>query len=203
MTIREKINKKNMVLRGCKLKNTDWVLGIVIYTGQDTAIMMNGSNPFTKTSNIEKKVNRFILIILCLEIICCLVSAGYCYYGCTQTYAFEQLVLTGQPSCLSLAGISFGSYFILYSTFIPISLIVSLEFVKVFQGYFMSKDEEMFCALNGRRLECRTVSINEELGQVEYILTDKTGTLTCNKMEFRNIVIGSELYGDNLELPPI
>lgn len=52
MAIREKINKKNMVLRGCKLKNTDWVLGIVIYTGQDTAIMMNGSNPFTKTSNI-------------------------------------------------------------------------------------------------------------------------------------------------------
>lgn len=55
-----------MVLRGCKLKNTDWILGIVIYTGQDTAIMMNGSNPFTKTSNIERKVNKFILIILTL-----------------------------------------------------------------------------------------------------------------------------------------
>ena len=44
-------------------------------------------------------------------------------------------------------------------------------------------------------MSCRTVSINEELGQVEYILTDKTGTLTCNKMEFRNIVIGKEMYG--------
>lgn len=59
----------------------------------------------------------------------------------------------------------------------------------------MSNDREMFCAINNRRLECRTVSINEELGQIEYILTDKTGTLTCNKMEFRNIVVGSELYG--------
>jgi phospholipid-translocating ATPase len=77
-----------MVLRGCKLKNTDWVVGIVVYTGEETAIMMNGSNPFTKTSNIERKVNRFILIILALEITCCLISAGYCYYGCQATYAF-------------------------------------------------------------------------------------------------------------------
>jgi len=47
-------------------------------------------------------------------------------------------------------------------------------------------------------MECHTVSINEELGQVQYILTDKTGTLTCNKMEFRNIVVGPELYGEDL-----
>ena len=58
-----------MILRGCKLKNTDWIVGVVIYTGVDTAIMMNGSSPFTKISNIERKVNRYILIILALEII--------------------------------------------------------------------------------------------------------------------------------------
>ena len=60
----------------------------------------------------------------------------------------------------------------------------------------MSTDKEMFCAINQHALECRTVSINEELGQIEYILTDKTGTLTCNKMEFKNIVIGQDLYGE-------
>lgn len=87
-----------------------------------------------------------------------------------------------ETSCIRQAGIAFGSFFILYSTFIPISLIVSIEFVKVFQGYFMSTDKEMYCELNQRGMACRTVSINEELGQVEYILTDKTGTLTCNKM---------------------
>lgn len=65
------------------------------------------------------------------------------------------------PNCIEVAAISFGSYFILYSSFIPISLIVSLEFVKVFQGYFMSTDREMFCSLNKKALECRTVSINE------------------------------------------
>ena len=115
-----------MILRGCKLKNTDWIIGVVIYTGVDTAIMMNGSSPFTKISNIERKVNFYILIILALEIVCCLISAGYCLYGCHQSYSFEQYVFDDSPSCLQLAGISFASYFILYSTFIPISLIVSL-----------------------------------------------------------------------------
>jgi magnesium-transporting ATPase (P-type) len=191
------------MLRGCKLKNTEWVSGLVIYIGKETAIMMNSSTPFNKTSNIEKTVNKYIIAIMIFEILCSFASAGYCYYGCVKFYSFENYLFRSNPSCIQVAAISFGSYFILYSTFIPISLIVSLEFVKVFQGYFMSNDQEMYCAANKKGLECRTVSINEELGQVEYILTDKTGTLTCNKMEFRNIVIGHELYGENINLNPL
>ena len=67
----------------------------------------------------------------------------------------------------------------------------------------MQKDEEMYSAVNDRRMQCHTVSINEELGQVEYILTDKTGTLTCNKMEFKNIIIGNQIYGDDIKLTEI
>ena len=171
-----------MMLRGCKVKNTEWVTGLVIYIGKETAIMMNSSKPFNKTSNIERTVNKYIIAIMFFEILCSFGSAGYCYYGCIQFYNFENYLFRSNPSCIRVAAISFGSYFILYSTFIPISLIVSLEFVKVFQGYFMSTDQEMYCAANKKGLECRTVSINEELGQIEYILTDKTGTLTCNKM---------------------
>jgi P-type E1-E2 ATPase len=52
-------------------------------------------------------------------------------------------------------------------------------------------------------MECHTVSINEELGQIEYILTNKTGTLTCNKMVFKNIVIGNNVYGDDIKLHEI
>ena len=49
-------------------------------------------------------------------------------------------------------------------------------------------------------MQCHTVSINEELGQIQYILTDKTGTLTCNSMQFKNTVVGTHVYGDDIKL---
>ena len=77
-----------MILRGCKLKNTDWVIGTVIYTGDDTAIMMNSSDPFTKTSNIEKQVNIIILIIFAFELFCTFGTGIYGLFMCRSNYQF-------------------------------------------------------------------------------------------------------------------
>ena len=67
----------------------------------------------------------------------------------------------------------------------------------------MANDKEMYCKINKQKMACRTVSINEQLGQIQYILTDKTGTLTCNKMEFKNVVVGREMYGEQIKIAPI
>lgn len=135
------LSQKNLFLRGTKLKNTEWVVGVAVYTGVNTKIMKNGCSATSKVSNIERKVNNIILVVLLFEILCAGISTLFCFLYCRKTEEFERYLRAALTvNCSAVSGTSFGSYFILYSTYIPISLIVSLEFVKVFQGYAMQKD---------------------------------------------------------------
>lgn len=121
------LSQKSLLLRGTKLKNTEWVVGFTVYTGTNTKIMKNGCAATSKVSNIENKVNTIILFVLLFELLCCAISAIFCYIECLNYNAFESMITqTQNVNCSEISGITFASYFILYSTFIPISLIVSL-----------------------------------------------------------------------------
>ncbi|XP_063933513.1 phospholipid-transporting ATPase IA-like [Zophobas morio] len=90
----------------------------------------------------------------------------------------------------------FLSFIVLYHNMVPISLIVILEFVKYVQAtWLIAKDLELYDAETDTPASVRTSSLNGELGQVQYIFTDKTGTLTRNVMVFRKCSIGGEMYG--------
>ena len=80
-------------------------------------------------------------------------------------------------------------------TFVPISMVVSLDLVKVFQGMFIMTDNEMVALETNIRTTVNTSNLNEELGQIEYIFSDKTGTLTKNLMEFKNLCVNGIGYG--------
>ena len=80
---------------------------------------------------------------------------------------------------------------------IPISLVVSLELVKIAQAFFMTRDLNLYSTVRDRPGKVSASSLNEELGMIKHVFTDKTGTLTSNKMEFRYGVIGDRTYGEN------
>ena len=88
------------------------------------------------------------------------------------------------------------TFIILYNNLIPISLIVTMEVVKFQQAQFINWDLDMYYAKTDTPALCRTSSVVEELGQIEYVFSDKTGTLTCNEMEFRCCSIGGTAYAD-------
>merc|ERR1740128_53993 len=87
-----------------------------------------------------------------------------------------------------------ASFLILFNFIIPISLYVTMEVQKFFGSWFFGWDEQLRCPTTGQRAVCNSSDLNEELGQVEYLLTDKTGTLTQNQMEFRQCSINGNKY---------
>ena len=85
-------------------------------------------------------------------------------------------------------------FFSLLKVLIPISLYVSMEVVKLFQVYFISNDLQLYYEEMDQPVLCRALNINEDLGQIKYVFSDKTGTLTENKMVFKRCTIGGRNF---------
>lgn len=190
------LGAKQLLLRGAMLKNTEWVIGVVTYTGAETKLMKNSGNGRFKQSNIETLMNTMILLIIAVELAMCLIificawAWGAKY---AETYAqFVPLRMASFPEAV----LTFFTIFVLLNTMIPISLIISLEMVKMTQAYFINRDEDMLDAKEGRFSKAFSSSLNEELGQIEYIFTDKTGTLTANVLEFKYALVADAFFGD-------
>ena len=191
-----KLKAVNLLIRGSRLRNTKFVIGVVVYTGSETKIMKNSEKSKEKHSHMEQKTNEMVVYVfffqLFLGMICVLGNFSWNYLY-AKNHSYLQITDSPQLSCF----LSFFTYFLLNNTMIPISLIVSLQFVKLAQAFFIIQDSD-FIGTNIDAKESISVfssSLNEELGQIEYIFSDKTGTLTCNIMEFKKISINGNSYG--------
>jgi phospholipid-transporting ATPase len=106
------------------------------------------------------------------------------------------VVYLGFNPLIDLAGNFFTSalrFVILFQVMIPIALYVSLDIVRVLQMYVIAKDKNL---KHERAISCRTFTINEDLGQIGYIFSDKTGTITQNKLVFKAISVGGSKYSN-------
>ncbi|KAJ7054208.1 phospholipid-transporting ATPase 1 [Mycena amicta] len=197
----EPVSINEMLLRGCSLRNTAWVVGLVVFTGSDTKIMLNGGDTPSKRSKIEQETNFNVAVNFgVLLIMCVLVTIFYGLEdarGSTSKRFFE--AGTDPTSIYALnALVTFVSCVIAFQNIIPISLYISIEIVKTIQAYFISQDIDMY--YEGYDTPCvpKTWNISDDLGQIEYVFSDKTGTLTQNVMEFQKCSVNGVAYGEGV-----
>eukprot|EP00731_Ephydatia_muelleri_P016102 Em0009g526a len=192
------LDNEKIVLRGCRLRNTKWMYGVVIYAGHDTKLMQNSGRTKFKRTHLDITVNKLVFSIFFYLIVLLI----FCFIG---SMIFENLygsrddvktflVPTHSPFVLSILQI-FSNWIVL-NTFIPISLYVTVEVIRLGLSLLINWDGKMYYEPNNVPAIARTTTLNEELGQIEYIFSDKTGTLTQNIMVFLKCSINGERYGE-------
>ncbi|XP_044503921.1 probable phospholipid-transporting ATPase 8 [Mangifera indica] len=200
------LSPQQILLRDSKLKNTDYIYGVVVFTGHDTKVMQNATDPPSKRSKIERKMDKIVYVLFCILIL--ISFTGSVFFGIKtgkgiSNGKYRQWYLRPDattvfydPRRTTLAAfLHFLTGLMLYGYLIPISLYVSIEIVKVLQSILINQDQHLYYEEADKPAHARTSNLNEELGQIDTIMSDKTGTLTCNSMEFVKCSIAGIAYG--------
>ncbi|XP_035895960.1 phospholipid-transporting ATPase ID isoform X7 [Anopheles stephensi] len=202
------LDNDKILLRGCIIRNTQWCYGVVIFAGKDTKLMQNSGKTKFKRTTIDRLLNFIIIgIVFFLLSICGFCTIASAIWEALVGYKF-QIYLPWEriipkdylQGAISIGCLVFFSYAIVLNTVVPISLYVSVEVIRFAQSFLINWDEKMYYEKTKTHAKARTTTLNEELGQIQYIFSDKTGTLTQNIMTFNKCSIAGRAYGDVVDV---
>ncbi|XP_038115504.1 probable phospholipid-transporting ATPase IM isoform X6 [Culex quinquefasciatus] len=202
------LDNDKILLRGCIIRNTQWCYGVVIFAGKDTKLMQNSGKTKFKRTTIDRLLNFIIIgIVFFLLSICGFCTIASAIWEAIVGYKFqiylpwENIIPKDYLQGATIIGcLVFFSYAIVLNTVVPISLYVSVEVIRFAQSFLINWDEKMYYEKTKTHAKARTTTLNEELGQIQYIFSDKTGTLTQNIMTFNKCSIAGRAYGDVIDL---
>jgi phospholipid-translocating ATPase len=195
----EPISINNLLLRGCQLRNTEWVLGVVVFTGEETKIMINSGITPSKRARITKDLNWNVVYNFIVLFFMCLVSGivlGVFWAKPDTSHSFFEFGSYGNDNAATDGVISFWAAIILFQNLVPISLYITLEIIRTAQAFFIYSDVLMYYEKLDYPCTPKSWNISDDVGQIEYIFSDKTGTLTQNVMEFKKCTINGVPYGE-------
>ena len=196
------LSMEEMLLRGCNLKNSGFIIGLVVYTGRESRIQMNTRPVPFKMGSLDGFLNYQIAIFMVVQLVICAALAVLAWFwrenaGLRRFWlALDVYSLTNSATPALFIFIQFITNWILFSYLIPISLFVSMEMVKFWMTFiYINYDGYMRDPETGEFARARNSNVIEDLGRVEYVFSDKTGTLTANEMRLRLVGIGGVAFG--------
>ncbi|CAK4652633.1 unnamed protein product [Aphanomyces euteiches] len=193
------LDEQQFVPRGASLEHTKWVDIVVVYTGHETKVMKNAKAPHHKWSHVDGMVHRAVILLFLVQVALCAIGAAYhIHWG----LVYEVLLLGESDDKVVDGFLTFLSFVVLLNTFIPSSLVVSLELIKTIHAKFIDWDSSMRQFSTGQSAAVTSSALVEELGQISYVFSDKTGTLTQNVMVFRKCSVRGRVYASLEEAPP-
>ncbi|KAL0570141.1 hypothetical protein V5O48_011819 [Marasmius crinis-equi] len=187
-----------VLLRGTVLRNTAWVIGVVMFTGEDTKIVQNSGGTPSKRSKVERQMNPQVflnLILLAIMAVVCGIADSLLenyYFPRDAPWTYGATLSDDNPNINGLVTWAFA--LITFQNIVPISLYISIEGVRTVQAAFIFFDSFIYYEKTKQPTLARSWNLSDDLGQIEYIFSDKTGTLTQNKMVFRQCSIGGKVY---------
>lgn len=177
------------------IRNTEYITGVAVYTGNETKFSRNKDNPPIKWTKADALINKLAIMLFIFQILL-VVVLGYLGLQWKEDYG-RALSYLRYPSKDDEEFYVFliipARFLLLNSTIIPISMKVTLDLCKLFYAKFINWDMQLH-EPGEEPAKANNTSINEDLGQIEYVLTDKTGTLTQNVMVFKLASIQGKVY---------
>ncbi|XP_075759356.1 phospholipid-transporting ATPase IK isoform X2 [Pelodiscus sinensis] len=195
------LDSEKILLRGCRIRNTEVCYGLVIYAGFDSKIMKNCGKIKMKKTKLDRLMDRLVIIIfvmLAITSFCLAVGAGFWAVKFHKEHSYlSALYETTSPA--EQAFFAFWGFMILLSIIIPMAMYITLEFIYMVNSCFIDWDVEMYYPANDTPAKARSTSLNDQLGQIEYVFSDKTGTLTQNIMTFKKCCINGIIYAGSAD----
>jgi phospholipid-transporting ATPase len=119
-----------VLLRGAQLRNTEWVHGLVIYTGRDSKLIQNMTKTPLKRSSMDKATNRQVIFMFLVLVVLSVVSAiCYAVWNAVWAERLWYLQMSSDEGGRGLVSFFYSilTFLILYNNLIPISLIITVE----------------------------------------------------------------------------
>lgn len=191
-TVNCPITASNVLLAGSFLVNTKWVVGVVVGVGIESKMVLNSTQAKKKTSKIEGILNNMVkcnFVFLTLFSFITLNETAFVKNWTSQFVCLNESCTLDNPLVEYFLGLT------MIQGLIPLALYLTVDIVRAFQAYFINQDIDLYDEETNERCNPKNWNIIEDLGQIEYIFSDKTGTLTQNKMDFVRCSVNGSIYG--------